>query len=345
MPIRSSRICAGFGARFIAAVAAVVILAVPARAADAVFPTGSRLGIVPPGGMVQSHNFIGFEDPQKNAAILFTTLPAQAYDSLDKSMVPEAMKKDGIEIDKREPIQLNIGKGFLLSGTQTINKARYRKWLLVTTAGNVTALVTIQVPDQDAAYPDKTLRDTLATLAMRDSVPDAEQLSLMPFVIGDMAGFHIDEVLPGRALMLVDKSPDPASNQAKGQSNDSGKDSAKDQSKDAPTFNARLFIAAMPGGPAEPGDRNNFARTTFQQIVGIKDVQIQDAEPLRIGSQQGFETLAKAKDAQSDTDVMVVQWLRFGTAGFLQMIGIARADSWPTVFTRLRAVRDSIDPK
>ena len=42
---------------------------------------------------------------------------------------------------------------------------------------------------------------------------------------------------------------------------------------------------------------------------------------------------------------MVVQWLRFGTAGFLQMIGIVRADVWPTEFTRLRAVRDSIDPK
>ena len=44
----------------------------------------------------------------------------------------------------------------------------------------------------------------------------------------------------------------------------------------------------MPGGPAEPGDRSNFARNTFQQIVGIKDVQIQDAEPLRIGNQPGL---------------------------------------------------------
>jgi hypothetical protein len=313
------------------------MLAMPAGAADAVFPTGSRIGIAPPAGMVQSHNFLGFEDPQKNAAVLFTTLPAQAYDSLDKSMVPEAMKKEGIEIDKREPIQLNIGKGFILSGTQTINKARYRKWLLVMAAGNVTALVTVQVPDQDPAYPDKALRDTLTTLALRDTVPDAEQLSLLPFVIADMAGFHIDEVLPGRALMLADKPADPGPDQAKGQS--------KDQSKDTPKLNARLFIAAMPGGPAEPGDRSNFARTIFQQIVGIKDVQIQDAEPLRIGSQQGFETLAKAKDAQSDTDVMVVQWLRFGTAGFLQMVGIAPTDTWPAVFTRLRTVLDSIDPR
>jgi hypothetical protein len=326
-----------FGPCCLAAVSAVILLMVPAIAADPIFPSGSRIGIVPLAGMVQSRNFVGFEDPQKNAAILFTTLPAKAYDSLDKSMVPEAMKRDGVDVDKREPIQLGIGKGFLLSGTQTANKARYRKWLLIAAANDMTALVTVQVPDQDAAYPDKAVHDTLATLAVRDSVPDAEQLGLMPFAIRDLAGFHIDETLPGRALMLVDRAADAASGSAS--------DPAKDQSKDAPALNARLFIAAMPGGPAEPGDRSNFARTTFQQIVGIKDVQVQDAEPLRIGGQPGFETLAKAKDAQGDTDVMVVQWLRFGTAGFLQMVGIARADTWSTVFNRMRTVRDSVDPK
>jgi hypothetical protein len=182
------------------------------------------------------------------------------------------------------------------------------------------------------------MRDAIATLVMRDSVPDAEQMSLVPFTISDLAGFHIDEVLPGRALMLVDKPADTASSQA-------GSKDGKDQNKDAATLNARLFIAAMPGGPAEPPDRSNFARSLFQQIVGIKEVQVQDAEPLRIGSQQGFETLAKAKDMQSDADVMVVQWLRFGSSGFLQMIGIARADAWPTVFNRLRTVRDNINPR
>jgi hypothetical protein len=328
----------------LAAASGLILFVAPAIAADPIFPPGSRIGIVPPPGMVQSRNFVGFEDPQKNAAILFTTLPANAYDSLDKSMVPEAMKRDGVDVGKREPIQLAIGKGFLLSGSQTANKARYRKWLLVAAANNMTALVTIQVPDQDAAYPDKAMRDTLATLAVRDSVPDAEQLSLMPFSIRDLAGFHIDETLPGRALMLVDRTADAASASASNQAKDQSS-ADKDQSKDAPTLNARLFIAAMPGGPAEPGDRSNFARTTFQQIVGIKDVQVQDAEPLRIGGQPGFETLAKAKDAQGDTDVMVVQWLRFGTGGFLQMVGIARADTWSTTFNRMRTVRDSIDPK
>ena len=52
------------------------------------------------------------------------------------------------------------------------------------------------------------------------------------------------------------------------------------------------------------------------------------SEPLRIGGQSGFQTKAEAKDARTGTDVRVVQWLRFGGGGYLQMVGIARADGW-----------------
>jgi len=69
------------------------------------------------------------------------------------------------------------------------------------------------------------------------------------------------------------------------------------------------------------------------------------SEPLRIGGQSGYQTMAEAKDARSGTDVMVVQWLRFGSGGFLQMIGVARADNWTSVLARLRAVRDSVELK
>src|ERR1700688_4157550 len=168
--IRSIRV--GALSAVFAAVLPLIVFAVPARAADTIFPSGSRLGLVPLAGMVPSHNFEGFEDPEKNAAILMTSLPAEAYDQLEKSMVPDAMKKQGIDVDKREPIQLNAGKGFILSGEQTTNKARYRKWLLVAAAGDITALVTVQVPEQDNTYPDKAVRDALATLALRASVPD-----------------------------------------------------------------------------------------------------------------------------------------------------------------------------
>jgi len=304
---------------------AVMVSAIPARAADPVFPAGSRVGLVPPAGMVPSRNFLGFEDIANNAVMLLTVLPAAAYNELEKSAVPEQLKKQGIDVEQRDTIKLATGKSFLISGRQVIDKTGYHKWLFVASTDDLTALVSVQIPDQDSTYTDKAVREALATLAVRPSVPDAERLSLLPFKVSDLAGFHIDDVLPGRALMLIDPSTDRSAEASVG------------------NLDARLFVAAMPGGPQESDDRGNFARVVFGQIGGIKEVRIQMAEPLRIGNQPGYQTVAKAKDGQSDADLMVVQWLRFGTGGFLEIIGIARADLWPGAFTRMRAVRDGID--
>ena len=106
-----------------------------------------------------------------------------------------------------------------------------------------------------------------------------------------------------------------------------------------------LLIAALPGGPAEPTDNGNFAKLSFDQIGGIKDVQIVMSEPLRIGGMSGYQTMADAKDARSRIDLKVVQWLRFGGGGYLQMVGIAPADVWTSALSRLRTVRDSVDTK
>src|ERR1700739_1936871 len=83
------------------------LLTVPVRgaaAADVIFPAGSLLGLVPPAGMVPSRTSQGFQEPGAKATILLTTLPANAYEQLAKSMVPEAMKKEGIEVERREAI-------------------------------------------------------------------------------------------------------------------------------------------------------------------------------------------------------------------------------------------------
>jgi len=320
------RASAGFAAVF-----ALMVLAMPARAADPIFPPGSRIGLVPPVGMVASDTFAGFSDPNKDAAILITTLPAAAYSRIEKTLDTDALRKQGVSLDKREPMQLSVGKGFLLTGRQVADKARYRKWLLVAAAGDLTALVTVQVPEQDDAYPDRVVRAALATLSVRPTVPQEEELSLLPFAVGELAGFHVDGVLRGRVLVLSDSQSEGL------------QDSSKEPFEGS--LNARLLVAAVPGGPTEPDDRANFARSSFNEIAGIRNVHVTMSEPLRIGGQPGYQTMAEARDAHTGTDVMVVQWLRFGSGGFLQMIGVARADTWTRVLARLRTVRDSIEPK
>jgi hypothetical protein len=305
---------------------AVLTLSAPARAADPVFPPGSRLGLVPPGAMTVSKTFEGFIDAQNNAAILLTALPAEAYAQLEKTGVPDDLRKQGFTIDKSEPIELKAGKGYLITGAEVADKQHYRKWLLVALLDGVTALVSVQAPEQDSTYSDKVLRAALSTIAARPAVPDAERLSLLPFTVGDLAGFRISDVLPGRALMLVDV---PA---------DADKDAL------AANLKARLMISALSGGPSQPSDWANFARVTFGAIGGIRDVHIQISEPLRIGGQPGYQTVARAKDASTGVDIMVVQWLRFGSVS-QQMLGISLADAWNDEFPRLRTIRDSVDPR
>jgi hypothetical protein len=316
----------GFAAAF-----TLMVLALPVRADDATYPLGSRVGLVPPSGMIASETFVGFADPNKDAAILITTLPAAAYSQIERTLDADVLKRQGLTLEKREPVKLGVGKGFILSGRQVADKTHYRKWLLVAAAADFTVLVTVQVPEQDNAYPDRVVRAALATLSVRPKVPEAEELGLLPFAVGDLAGFHIDGVLRGRALML----------------SDSPSESTAGPSDAAPTAGpaTRLLIAAVPGGPSEPADHENFARLSFNEIGGIRNVHVTMSEPLRIGGQSGYQTMADAVDVHSGSDVMVVQWLRFGSGGFLQMIGVARADHWPSVLARLRTVRDSVEPK
>ena len=325
----TSRFCSMGAFTAFAISVGVVLSAAPARAQDPVFPPGSRVGLVPPPGMVASNAFDGFADPSKDAAILITVLPPAAFAQMDKTLDVDSLKKQGVALEKREPMQLSFGKGFLLSGRQTADRTRYKKWLLVAGASDLTALVTVQVPEpEDKAYPDRVVRAALATLAIRAKVPEAEELGLLPFSVGDFAGFHVEDVLRGRALMLRDAgAAEPAKDAAAG------------------GVDARMLIAALPGGPSEPDGRANFARLAFNEIGGIRDVTITVSEPLRIGGQSGFQTMAEAKDARTGADVRVIQWLRFGGGGYLQMVGIAGADGWTSVLARLRTVRDSVELK
>ena len=329
-------ICTSFSfarALVVFATLTLAIQTVPARADEVIFPVGSRVGLVPPPGMVASKTFDGFADPAKDAAILIAVLPAEAYAQIEKVIESDALKKQGVTVDKREPMQLSFGKGILLVGRQVSEKAHFKKWLLVASASDLTAMVTIQVPDPDSAYSDRALRAALATLAVRAKVPEEEELSLLPFSVGDLAGFHVDDVLRGRAVMLRD-APAAA---------DAGKETGKETNPRG--FDARMLIAAVPGGPSEADQRADFARLMFNEIGGIRQVRITMSEPLRIGGQAGFQTMAEAQDVRSGADVRVIQWLRFGGGGYLQMVGVGGADSWTTVLARLRTVRDSVELK
>jgi hypothetical protein len=300
----------------------ILMLAAPAHAADVRYPAASRVGLVPPPGMAESRNFTGFEDRENRVALVVVSLPGIAYDDLEKSTAQEPLQKQGVTMDSREDIAHPLGKAFLIRGHQQIDNQTVRKWILVASGGEVTAVVTVQIPENaQAAYPDAAIRAALMTVSVRQTVPPEEQLSLLPFRLSELSGFKVGGVITGRAVMLTDG----AVNQP------------------ATAMDTHILIAAAPGGASTAQERERVAHEVFATVPNLKDVRISSSESLRISGQQGHQIMARGKDGASGDEITIVQWLRFGGSAYIHIIGVARTDQWQPAYARFRQVRDGIE--
>ena len=298
----------------------------PARAADVLFPLGSRMGFVPPPGFEISKRFPGFENPDTGSSIVVVTLPPQAYPDIESSMTTEAVKQQGVTEDKRESLTLANGKAVLVAGMEEENGQKYRKWMFIGQVPEGAALAAVRVPAQALkTYSDEAIKASLVTLAIRAFVPLEEQLALVPFRLTELSGLRPVRVLGGTGVFLTDGP------------------------KDAPTPSDQpVFIVVIgQGGPEQAGDRANFARNLFTGLNDFKDVRIVSGDMLRLGGGNlpTHELQAEAKEAFTDTPMKLVQWVRFGSGVFIRMIGIVRADQWLAAFPKFRAVRDGVAPR
>lgn len=298
--------------------------AVPAQAAEPVFPLGLRIGVIPPPGLVASTAFQGFEDRDRRVAMILSELPPDAYPAMDQVFTIDALKAKGIEVEKREDLPLKEGHGFIVVARQQMGGTTVRKWALIAGTSALTAMITLEIPEAAAAaYPDDACRASLATFVVRAKVPSSEQLALLPYELRDLAGFHIVRALADGSALLTD-GPNDTISQA-----------------DQP-----YILIAIPPVPApQPEEREGFARRLLAATPGVKDIHIVRSEVLRIGGQPGHQLIAEAKDDPSTTPVTMVQWLRFGPGRFMHMFGLARTDVWQNEFMRMRTVRDGIEPK
>jgi hypothetical protein len=299
-----------------------VVAGASANAADPVFPLNSRIGLVPPPGFAPSMKFPGFEHAQGNAAILLVEIPSEAFSELEKGFTDEALKARGLTVETREPVELPGARGFMVIGDHVIGNLKKREMVLAAAFSGLTAIVSVQVAEEArAAIPEGTLREALKTLVVRASVPEPEKLSTLPYKLSELSGFRVVRGGPDGTALLTDGPEDAV----------------------AAVAQPFVVISLAAGEMPKPEERDTFARRAFASMPGIKEVKILRAEPLRINSQAGYEILAEAKDLKSDAEITTVQWLRFGSGGYLQMFAIARRGAWPDLFPRLRAIRDGID--
>jgi hypothetical protein len=266
-----------------------------------------------------SKTFPGFEDIDRKVAITLLDLPARTYEEIERSAFNKT--QSGLADMKRESFPFASGIGFLVSGQRSENGGAVHKWFLLASAigKDMAVLINVAVPDSArAVYTDAVIRKALASVTFRPA-PVQEQVAMLPFKLNDLAGFRVMQVLPQSGVILTDGPTDDLSRQA------------------------YMIIAVGAGAPDDPGYRGQFARDLLASAP-LANLNVTVADPMRIGGLPGFEIRGQALGL-SGQPVNLVQWVRFGSGGFLRVVGVAGIEAWDAQFTRFRAIRDGIEFK
>jgi len=302
----------------------VLILAAashPVFAADPVFPSGARVGLVPIEGINPAKDFMGFESDDKKIKIGVTEIPPAAFDAVDTAIREGKPTGPGAKPEAFETAA-GLGKAYITIDTGKDGDTPIRIYSLIVSGGDkYTGYVIAQVRE-DASKPpsDEAMRKMLASTTLRKAVPVEEQLGLLPFKIGDLGEFKTVRTLSPRVSILLT-------------------DGTEDTTLDGAPY---MVIGLIGAGPEKSEDRGRFAQQAAASIPGLRNARITSSEPMRIDGSAGYETRIDAVTGKEDTPVTLVQWLRFGSTT-LRIIASSTQEAWPKAFPRFRAVRDGIE--
>jgi hypothetical protein len=272
-------------------------------------------------GLVGAKSFVGFETEDHGVKVFVTELPAEAYGEVMNAFKANPAGTGGI---KPESIETTAGTAYYTVENAKAGATSVRRYSMILPGGTFSGYVAVQIPENTVKiYTDEAVRQMFASAAIRKQVPVEEQLGLMPFKIGELSNFkNVRTLAPGPALVLADGD--------------------ETSGFEAAPF---MIIGVIGATPAQPDDRARFAQQAATTIPGIRDARITMSEPIRIEGTPGYETRIDATSGKGNTPVTVVQWLKFGGANSLRIIGSTPREQWPNSFPRFRAVRDGIVPR
>jgi hypothetical protein len=308
--------------RLLSVLAWLAVATASAMAADPVFPTGARVGMAPLVGLVPAKAFTGFTTEDQSVKVLVAELPAGAFGE-----VMNAFKTNNPVVAngaKPESIETGAGTAYYTAETGKNASGTVRHYSMILSGGTFSGYVDVQVPENATRiYSDDAVRQMFASAVIRKEVPVDEQLSLMPFKVGNLGDFKNVRALGATGALLL-------------------ADGDEGTGFEAAPF---MVIGLMAATPTQPDDRARFADQAARSIPGMHTGRITMSEPVRIDGMAGYETRIDATSGRNDTPVTLVQWLRFGAQGSMRIIGSAPRDQWATAFPRFRAVRDAIEPR
>lgn len=275
----------------------LLVATAAAALAEPRFPPGSGVGLDPPPGMSLATDFQGFQ--RGLASIVIIELPAAAYAQIGIDRRRVAAKVEGA---KFEDVTVNGLRGFIVRGRQTAKSRTYRKWAVVLDSPQETALVTAQVPLDDAGVSDADIERALHSIVIgkRGSVED--KVAALPFKVGDPAGFRRSgEPLMGATLGFTEGPKDI----------------------DPDDIQPHVVVGTGLQHPPSTTDRGAFAEAILRGTTALKSAKVKSTKLFEVDGTQWAEVAATAEKGPRRTAVDVVVFVRFDADDFIAIVGVA----------------------
>jgi hypothetical protein len=272
-----------------------------------------------PDGLEKASSFDGFGHPEIQASVVAVRLAAP-YSKAITGFNPEQLSARGWTLLSRLDVKVDDLPGILVHFEQPTVGQVFLKWSLVFGDEQRTTIVTATIPKANAEQLAARLKDAVLSTRL-DRASDVDPGSDLPFTIVSSSKLKLTPLV-SKTLAYTRDGVVPLK-------------SPKDP----------LFIAASSLGEVVAGDKRQFAERAIRQAAQTKGLVLKSTEAITIDGLDGYESLAEATDAQSETPLVVYQAILFDGTSYIVMQGLVGRELRDQYLPEFKAMTRSLKRK
>jgi len=256
------------------------------------------VSLLVPAGFKSSEDFPGIGRAEDLSSVMVTELDVPETAAAEAFTQP-ALERRGIEVASTKSITVDGRETNLIEATQKIGSMTFRKWFVLLGSDTRSVLLTATTPVQYEAAHRDALVHVLETARWSEASGPAPAVAL---------SFQVKEVPPLRIVR-------------------SGNDSIVLSDPEIVKGHVTpLVTVGASQARVDATDLPAFAKSRLDETVSIHEISVEEQGPRALGSLQGYQITAKAKDTESGRPVRVRQILASDGSRYFLVQGIFDAD-------------------
>ena len=273
---------------------------------------GTNVSLQPPAGFAPADNFPGFQNPEQQASIMVTQMPAP-FAEVTKAMNKETLATRGMTLLSSSSEKVDGRDALLLHVAQAAAGVEYLKWMLVTGDPTTTFMIVGTFPKSAEGEASAAIRTAVLTTSIELRGPD-NPFEGLQFRITPTPALKIASRVSN---MLILTESGMAGTVAPGDP---------------------VYIVGSSIGPAGSADLKAFSEARARQTEQVTDLKNLTGRDITLGGLAAYELVADATGVKSETPVRLYQVIAPDGDGYFivqAFVGTERADAMLPEFRKV----------